>query len=92
MKIDTATRMGAFLTVGLLALTSCSSGDSATAMQWFREAARRPDAPPEVVEAVRRMEPALGPAGAAAPAAPQKAKRRSRAPASRAHEPADPGR
>jgi len=30
MKTDTATRMGAFMTAGLLALTSCSSGDSTT--------------------------------------------------------------
>ncbi|RSM64285.1 ribose ABC transporter substrate-binding protein [Actinoplanes sp. ATCC 53533] len=31
MKTDNATRLGAFLTAGLLALTSCSSGDSTTA-------------------------------------------------------------
>jgi hypothetical protein len=64
------------------------AGDSTAAMQWFREAARRPDAPPEVVEVVRRME--LSPAGAGAAAAPRKP--RSRAPASRAHEPTEPGR
>ena len=62
------------------------AGDTVTALQWFREAARRPDAPPEVVEAARRMEPAPAPSPA------RKPRRRSRAPASRAHEPAGPGR
>ncbi|HXS81517.1 MAG TPA: glycosyltransferase family 39 protein [Methylomirabilota bacterium] len=74
------------------------AGDSAAAMQWFREAARRPDAPPEVVEAVRGMEPSPRTAGEGAPAAPKKAKHRSRAPTGnprepvRAHEPGGPGR
>jgi len=47
------------------------AGDTTSALQWIREAARRPDAPPEVVEAARRLEPAP------APAAPRKARRRS---------------
>ena len=68
------------------------AGDSVVGMQWFREAARRPDAPPELVEAVRRMEPSLRPAGGAAPTASKKPKRRPRPPAPRAHEPSGPGR
>src|SRR5205814_9636335 len=68
------------------------AGDSATAMQWFREAARRPDAPAELLEAVRRMQPAP-PAATPAPAAPaKKPKRHQKSPATRAHEPTDPGR
>jgi hypothetical protein len=47
------------------------AGDTTSALHWIREAARRPDAPPEVVEAARRLEPAP------APAAPRKARRRS---------------
>jgi hypothetical protein len=34
------------------------AGDSAAAFQWFREAARRPGAPPELIEAVRGIVPA----------------------------------
>jgi hypothetical protein len=39
------------------------AGDSATAYQWFREAARRPGAPPELVQAVKGIvpEPVLEP-------------------------------
>jgi hypothetical protein len=33
------------------------AGDSAAAYQWFREAARRPGAPPELIEAVRGLVP-----------------------------------
>jgi len=51
------------------------AGDSVTAMQWFREAARRPGAPPEVIEAARRLEPQPPPSP---PSPPKKAKRRSR--------------
>jgi hypothetical protein len=66
------------------------AGDSVTALQWFREAARRPDAPAELVEAVRRM----APADTTAPSVPvkKKPKRHPRAPATRAHEPTGPGR
>jgi hypothetical protein len=49
------------------------AGDTTSALYWIREAARRPDAPPEVVEAARRLEPAPAPA----PAAPRRARRRS---------------
>jgi hypothetical protein len=63
------------------------AGDSLMAMQWFREAARRPDAPPELRDAVRRMEPPPPP-----PSPPKRAKRRSRGSAQRAHEPVGPGR
>ena len=68
------------------------AGDTATALQWIREAARRPDAPAEVVEAAKRLEPTP------APGPPKKAKRRSRGSAGnprdrfRAHEPTGPGR
>ena len=62
------------------------AGDTTAALQWIREAARRPDAPPEVVDAAKRLEPAP----AASP--PRKAKRHSRGSASRAHEPTRPGR
>ena len=34
-----------------------AAGDTNTAYQWFREAARRPDAPPELVQAVRGLVP-----------------------------------
>jgi len=34
------------------------AGDSAAALEWFREAARRPGAPPELVEAARAIVPA----------------------------------
>jgi hypothetical protein len=47
------------------------AGDTVTALEWFREAARRPDAPPEVVEAAKRLEPAP------APGPPKKAQGRS---------------
>ena len=33
------------------------AGDSAAAFEWFREAARRPDAPPELIQAVRGLLP-----------------------------------
>ena len=62
------------------------AGDTVLALQWIREAARRPDAPPEVVEAAKRLEPAP------APAPPRKVRGRSRASSPRAHEPAGPGR
>ena len=70
------------------------AGDSVTAMQWFREAARRPDAPPELVEAVRRMEPAPPPSPARKPRASTSGGRRARhtKPSPRAHEPTGPGR
>jgi hypothetical protein len=62
------------------------AGDTVAALQWVREAARRPDAPPEVVEAAKRLEPAPP------PSPPRKEKRRSRASSPRAHEPTGPGR
>jgi hypothetical protein len=62
------------------------AGDTLTALEWFREAARRPDAPPEVVEAAKRLEPAP------APGPPKKAKGRSGGSSPRAHETAGPGR
>ncbi len=34
-----------------------AAGDSSAALQWFREAARRPDAAPEVIEAARALAP-----------------------------------
>jgi hypothetical protein len=37
------------------------AGDSVMAVQWLREAARRPDASPEVVDAARRLEPEPAP-------------------------------
>lgn len=37
------------------------AGDSATAYHWFREAARRPGAPPELVQAVQGIVPAPAP-------------------------------
>jgi hypothetical protein len=33
------------------------AGDSVMSVQWLREAAKRPDAPPEVVEAAKKLEP-----------------------------------
>jgi hypothetical protein len=38
------------------------AGDSTAALQWLREAARRPGAPPEVVDAARRLLPEPPPA------------------------------
>ena len=63
------------------------AGDSTAALQWFREAARRPGAPPEVVEAARRMLPEPPPAPV------KRAKRRARPPTpTRTHGPTGPGR
>jgi hypothetical protein len=58
------------------------AGDTVTALQWFREAARRPGAPPEVVEAARRMQPEPQPAGADTSSPARKLKRRAKTPGS----------
>ena len=70
------------------------AGDSVVAMQWFREAARRPDAPPELLEAVRRMEPPPPPSPARKPKSTAPGGHGARRPKAspRAHEPTGPGR